>query len=96
MTHEDFVALARKGWEARFPKTPWLAMGAEAREKQVQIARDVALTGVASNETEHWYLRALRGEFDAAPVVADKPQAVPVAVVVEKSGAAKRPAKKEK
>lgn len=96
MTHEESVALAKRGWEARFPKTPWLSMAQEAREKQVQVARDVALTGVASNEAEHWYLRALRGEFDAAPVVADKPQAVPVAVVVEKPGAAKKPTKKEK
>lgn len=94
MIHEEAVALAQKGWAARFPKTPWLSMGPEAREKQVQMARDVALSGVASSEMEHWYLRALRGEFDAAPVVADKPQSVPVAVVVEKPG--KKPAKKEK
>lgn len=94
MTHEESVALAQKGWAARFPKTPWLSVALEAREKQVQAARDVALSGVASNEMEHWYLRAFRGEFDAAPVVADRPHAVPVAVVVEKPG--KKPAKKEK
>lgn len=95
MTHEEAVALAQKGWAARFPKTPWPSMAQEAREKQVQMARDVALSGVASSEMEHWYLRALRGEFDAAQVVADKPQSVPVAVVVEKPGA-KKPTKKEK
>ena len=94
MTHEE---IAERGWNARFPRSPWAALTGYPREKQLNAVADVVQTGTASNEMELFYLRAMRGELPvAAPV--EKPQRTPVkpvAAVVE-SPPAKRPGKKEK
>lgn len=93
MTNEEIAEL---GWNARFQHTPWAEVAGYAREKALAAVADVVRTGTATSEMEHWFLRALRGEF-SAPVVADKPKRAPepVAVTVE-TPQSKRPTKKEK
>lgn len=95
MTHEE---IAEKGWNARFPKTPWVSVTGYPRERQLQKVASVVRTETASDEMESYYLRAMRGEL-SAPAPVEKPQkppAKPVAVVVEPPPAKRPTLKKEK
>lgn len=67
-TENDLNRWGELGWNARFAGTgepKWADFGGAAKDKQLQIVRDIAKTGVASTPEESWYARAIAGEFDA-------------------------------